>query len=70
VPVTEENLRFGYVYDGDGAELEFRPFADGIVNVELKDNNDWATMGRSGGICSGLVLAQPGGPVSQCPSAP
>lgn len=47
-------LRLAVIYYQSSAPvLQFRPFADGIIDVELKDCNDWDIMAR-GGICAGL----------------
>ena len=47
---AEQNLRMAVVMDG--GVLQFRPFADGILDLQLKDSNDWEVMGRS--LCSSL----------------
>jgi hypothetical protein len=48
---AEQNLRFAAHYLG-GSQLQFRPFADGILNLQLKDTNDFAIMERS--VCSSV----------------
>ncbi len=51
---TEEALRLSCVWDRSPTDkpLEFRPFADGIANVNLKDSNDFQVMER--GTCASL----------------
>jgi len=52
--VAEENIRFATVFSENATKknLDFRPFADGIVDVVLKDTNDFEVMER--GLCAGL----------------
>ena len=48
----EKSLRLSLIFNHKKNHLDFRPFADGIVDVALKDNNDFAVMGR--GLCASL----------------
>lgn len=46
-------LRMAVVFHQSPPVLQFRPFADGILDIDLKDSDDWDMMAQ-GGICAGL----------------
>ena len=52
---AEQNLRWAGLFNKSTSTLlDFRPFGDDIVNIQLKDHNDWQRIGDN--MCVGIHL--------------